>query len=126
MRIVPISAHHHNREVRADTFDTEEVSYIDGPDDLSEAPDPAHDPSASEDDTHEGTSTDADIAAKEDLEESAPANEGEDSPAAGEAEDENLTPLPGFDAEPKKPQKKTKRQRASIPSWDDIVFGHKD
>ncbi|WP_250257704.1 septation protein SepH [Dermabacter sp. Marseille-Q3180] len=129
VRIVPISAHHHNREVRADTFDTEEVSYIDGPDDLSEAPDPAHDPSASEDDTHEGTSTDADIAAKEDLnesEESAPANEGEDSPAAGEAEDENLTPLPGFDAEPKKPQKKTKRQRASIPSWDDIVFGHKD
>ncbi len=124
VRIVPISARHHDREVRADAFDTEEVSYIEGPEDLTEVPDPAHDPSASEDEAHEDTSSEEEAPADAPAEEASSGEE--ESTASDDVDDEKLTPLPGFDDEPKKPAKKTKRQRASIPSWDDIVFGHKD
>ena len=126
VRIVPITARHHDRKVHADSFDTEEVSYVEAPEDLSEAPDPAHDPSASEEDPREDETPEGEEPA-EDAAETAPAADGtEESAEEGGDEDSQLTPLPGFDDEPKKPAKKPKRQRASIPSWDDIVFGHRD
>ncbi|MCT2025804.1 septation protein SepH [Dermabacter hominis] len=126
VRIVPITARHHDRKVQADSFDTEEVSYVEAPEDLSEAPDPAHDPSASEEDHHEGEIHESEEPADESAETAPAADGAEESAEEGEDEDSQLTPLPGFDDEPKKPAKKPKRQRASIPSWDDIVFGHRD
>ncbi|MCT1866168.1 septation protein SepH [Dermabacter sp. p3-SID358] len=127
VRIVPLNARHHDdREDSADSHDTEEVSYIEGPEDLAEAPDPAHDPAASEDNAHENISSEKEAPADDTAEDASPSNEADSTTSNNDVDDEKLTPLPGFDDEPKKPTKKPKRQRASIPSWDDIVFGHKD
>lgn len=102
---------------------TEEVEYVEAPEDLNDAidrevQDPAHDPHASppEEDGKADDGADDDTA-----------DADADADADAHADDDpNLTPLPGFTAEAKKPAKKAKKGRASIPSWDDIVFGSRD
>lgn len=116
---------------RNDFQTTEEVEYVEGPEDLAEslhghesAPDPAHDPHAS---TPE-SSQDADHSDHDREEEPAPSDSDEQSEPttnSGDETSDHLTPLPGFDPEEKKSARK-KKSRASIPSWDDIVFGSRD
>ncbi len=117
---------------------TEEVEYVEAPEDLNDAidrevQDPAHDPHASapEDDGKADDGADGDTA--EAASDSAGHEQVDDDTADADADtdadaddDPSLTPLPGFTAEAKKPAKKAKKGRASIPSWDDIVFGSRD
>lgn len=124
--------HHvgHGGAAGNDVLPTEEVEYVEGPDDL------AHDPAAGVDDedreAHEqldptrdphASAPETDRDEEDEREEQAP----ESAPAPGGPEDQGepeLTPLPGFQAEVAQP-KKPKKGRSSIPSWDDIVFGSK-
>lgn len=74
-----------------------------------------------------GDPADSPVSAHEDENAEHPASEPPSGASDSDAETADpLEPLPGFTKPDRAPEPKKRKGRASIPSWDDIVFGARD